>query len=571
MTENDRNKNQKTDENEGANSTSTADIDELASDSLRSESYDHDLEQLDSAHLDETQVEHEKDEVIDEVAQEPVRPNNQVVTEAPRASKLATGLAFLSLLLTLGLFGAGWWLWQSGQIAFDANARLAGASANAIGNTRESSQNRTQINALSSDLSSLKEDLAQEIETATNARINNLSDQLASLQGNIASASDGSANVEQTSRSIAQLESEIDSLKSQVENASTQYSGTLNSVQQDISRQARRLESMANISREDWLMAEVEYLLKLAHQRIRIEGDVDNAQAMLEEASAIVRDLENPELYPLREQLAKDLLDVKMVERIDTDGIYLSLSALADQVFRLPVGTNLQKKLQQTSTQQTPADEATRTAANQLPDTRDLPWYKKPGQALANFGRGLDRYVQIRKSKGTPEFMMTVDNESYLKQNLRLMLEKAQLALLKNDNAIYARTLTSVAQWVESYFPDTAKKNAFLAEVAALQEVSLERELPDLTQSQTLINDLINTYHQSKALGLNNGTVIRATNNRAAQTVENTRDKRSTEIDAPQVVTPSASAVEELSQTDDTNDQKSQAASNDASAEGGSL
>lgn len=407
------------------------------------------------------------------------------ISDKKRSSPLATALSLLSLLLVLGLAGGAYWLWQTGQIHFNAESNMASTGAEY-------------------DASSVNARITKLADTMARDRRNEIA-RIEKRMGELQNAAPGTEGQNNVKGELDKLGTQLNQMQQALSNSDQSVRKQLNEAEKNIARQARRLEAMANISREDWLMAEVEYLLKLAHQRIRIEGDVDNAQAMIEEAVAIVRDLENPELYPLREQLAKDLLDVKMVERIDTDGIYLSLSALADQVFKLPVSMTLEKKMQRFSEAKEVNTAETEIGENPQGTAEALPWYKKPARAIADFGRGFDKYIQVRKNESAPSFMMTVENETYLKQNLRLMLEKAQLALLKNDNTIFSRTIQSAQEWVTNYFPQSSKKQAFLSELAALQSVSLEREMPDLTASQKMISDLINTYHNNKALGLSFG------------------------------------------------------------------
>ena len=88
-------------------------------------------------------------------------------------------------------------------------------------------------------------------------------------------------------------------------------------------------------SGEDWLLAEVEYLIRLANQRVLMERDVSGALSLLSSADEIVEQTTGIAAYELRESLAYDIANLKAVSDLDTDGIFLSLSAMASQVTEL--------------------------------------------------------------------------------------------------------------------------------------------------------------------------------------------------------------------------------------------
>src|SRR5690606_12456260 len=69
--------------------------------------------------------------------------------------------------------------------------------------------------------------------------------------------------------------------------------------------------------------------------RILTERQTANAAALLESADAILRDFDDPALFPVRKALADDITRLRMVEPVDRDGIYLRLGALVDAVDQL--------------------------------------------------------------------------------------------------------------------------------------------------------------------------------------------------------------------------------------------
>ena len=80
--------------------------------------------------------------------------------------------------------------------------------------------------------------------------------------------------------------------------------------------QQQRLLNMSTTNREDWLMAEAEYLLRLANQRVLIERSATSAVGLLESADAIMEQvaagLGDPELFAIRRAIAQDLAALRL-------------------------------------------------------------------------------------------------------------------------------------------------------------------------------------------------------------------------------------------------------------------
>src|SRR5690606_13583940 len=97
----------------------------------------------------------------------------------------------------------------------------------------------------------------------------------------------------------------------------------LAALQRNVTPQGNRLSQLGNASREDWQLAEADYLLRLANQRLMLEQDSRAALGLLQQVDTIVRDGDLPHLYGVRQQLARDITELKLAENVDREGIYL--------------------------------------------------------------------------------------------------------------------------------------------------------------------------------------------------------------------------------------------------------
>ena len=99
-----------------------------------------------------------------------------------------------------------------------------------------------------------------------------------------------------------------------------------------VSESLAAIQGRVGTSSQDWVYAEVEYLVRMANQRVMMEQDANSALLLLQAADEIIRETDGLTAHRLREALAQDIAALKAVDSPDTQGIYLELSALVLQV-----------------------------------------------------------------------------------------------------------------------------------------------------------------------------------------------------------------------------------------------
>lgn len=304
---------------------------------------------------------------------------------------------------------------------------------------------------------------------------------------------------------LQQLRTEIVNTKTIIDKNSASLNGLGNALNQQVGNyeqrlkvaedrlqaQNKRLLSLSTTTREDWLLAEAEYLLKLANQRVLIEKNIDGADALLSEADIILRDLDDPDLFPLRQAIHDDLAELRLTEKIDQQGIYLSLVALATQIESLPI-LPMTRILSVNSTEQ----EESYSAAE--PPSSLWQQFKN---SFSHLTSTLKNYIRITDHSEKPQLILTPESALYLQQNLRLMIERAQLALMREQQVIYQSSLEQAQIWLQQYFPDTEKRRLFLQQLEIEKNKDITRTLPDITDSLELIHSYIQQLHQLNGVG----------------------------------------------------------------------
>jgi uroporphyrin-3 C-methyltransferase len=267
-------------------------------------------------------------------------------------------------------------------------------------------------------------------------------------------------------------------------------SATENTVKQVESRVALAmldLKQQLGTSSEDWLLAEAEYLLRLANQRVVMEDDVAGAIALFESADAIISEAQGVVAFDLRQSIANDIAALRSVSDADIQGIFVQLGAIANQVESFE-----QKYLQFESpvlVTATVADEGQTIAS----------------RALALLKRGVERIINLvdyRASGDVVRPILPPAEEYYLKQNLLLKIQLAQLGLLKGNQEIFSQSLADAVVWVDHYFdPDLASTKSARGTLARLSQAKISRDLPDVSGSLREIRKLMVRFHESEKRG----------------------------------------------------------------------
>ena len=362
---------------------------------------------------------------------------NKANTDGSTKSGAGLIVSFGMLISILALVVAGY----AAYLIYESNSELKEA--------------RTSVRSLETELANLKRTSDQKIEQL-------------------------SVVLEQTTASISQIR--------EAENTAIADLGASFEVATEQLRTELRAELNEGLgtSGEDWLLAEVEYLIRLANQRVLMERDVSGALSLLSSADEIVEQTTGIAAYELRESLAYDIANLKAVSDLDTDGIFLSLSAMASQV------TELRRK----------RPELSPTTQIQIDNGEAQNSYQQFLSLVNNiFGRVLNS-VDYRRDGVAITPLLPPKEEYYLRQNLILKFEMAQLALLRNDQPVYHTSLSEAKLWIVKHFVETDPRTvALVIALDQLVEVEVDRSLPNISGSLRAVRGLLNTLHQQDSRG----------------------------------------------------------------------
>ena len=284
---------------------------------------------------------------------------------------------------------------------------------------------------------------------------------------------------------VAELREEISSrnerLIGRVDNLAEQHSshvGTLARAEEtmesirDSQRQADermdRIEELAAAHRDDWIHAEAAYLYGIARYRTRFHGDVDGALQALKEADRLLEELGGATVEQ-RQAVAEAINALLDVRRPDREGMAGELRGLVAAIETWPL-----------------KQPERRVETGEIPRQRDAEldtlegWADAGVRAWEQFREAIGSLVVVRRDEAPPR-LMAPEESHYLRENLRLKLLTARLALLDGERGIYRDSLADVEDWLERYFrTDDDSVRQALETVRELRDARVTADMPDL-------------------------------------------------------------------------------------------
>ncbi|MEY3220606.1 MAG: uroporphyrin-III C-methyltransferase [Pseudomonadota bacterium] len=271
---------------------------------------------------------------------------------------------------------------------------------------------------------------------------------------------------------LQQLEQQLQTIKRDVEQQ-TQYQQRLQQVetqQQQLTTAYKTLYQRTRKSgdAEEWSIAEVNYLLQVAQQRLRLEHDIETALLALKAADERLQKA-GPLFLSVREQVSKDLQALSQIKIPDISGIVLKLGLFSRQTTNLPLLQGLQGL---------PTKENPPSQKSENPNTND---WSDIGQRV---WLELQKLVTIRYNSQLESGLLSIEQRGLISDMLRLKLENAKTLLLARQTTLFHQELKDLEDWVKHYYDQQDNQvSNLLVELKNMQTLQLIPTLPDISQS----------------------------------------------------------------------------------------
>ena len=240
--------------------------------------------------------------------------------------------------------------------------------------------------------------------------------------------------------------------------------------------QINKVSAQANAQQPtDWLFSEADFLLNNALRKLVLDNDVDTAVSLLKLADETLAKVNNSQSAAIRSAINQDLKQLLSVAGVDQNAVMQKLSQLANTVDELPVlDVNFGD------------DQNATKLSDSLSD-----WAENAEKSATSF---LNHFIRISPKHGADRKELLAPNQDiYLRENIRLRLQLAIMAVPRQQNELYKQSLEAVASWIRSYFDTNAEvTQSFLKSVDELSEISIYVDVPSQLQSLSMLDKYLN-------------------------------------------------------------------------------
>lgn len=285
-----------------------------------------------------------------------------------------------------------------------------------------------------------------------------------------------SALVSDNSGQVTRLEQGLKTAQDKVEQLEQLVAGKTSEIA-TLQAQVKQVSQLAGAQQpSDWLFSEADFLLNNALRKLVLDNDVDTAISLLKLADETLVKVNNSQANTIRTAINQDLKQLLSLSSVDQNAVMQKLSQLANTVDELQaLNVNF--------------DEAPEKSGKLSDDIAD--WQQNVEKSATSF---LNHFIRISpKQSADKKELLAPNQDIYLRENIRLRLQLAIMAVPRQQDELYKQSLDAVASWVRSYFDTSAEVTQnFLKSVDELADSSIYVDVPGQLQSLTLLDKYLN-------------------------------------------------------------------------------
>jgi uncharacterized protein HemX len=248
----------------------------------------------------------------------------------------------------------------------------------------------------------------------------------------------------------------------------------LDSTRKELFADVGQLKRQLGKTRGDWLIADAEYLLSVANQRLHLMGDVKTTRMALEAADQRLRESGDSAVFKVREQIAKEIAGLRTVSLPDVVGMYSSIQILKDKVAQLAVLLPYAGK-PLTESKQVHDHEQSQDAEHGILNA-----------ALSL----LEGYVTVKHSDQPVTEIITQEEVEFIRLQLGVKLEMIKISLVQQNDALFQSSIADTKQWLNKNFTRNVAAKNFQQELDRLNAIPIRGEFPDVSKSLKLLKDI---------------------------------------------------------------------------------
>jgi len=263
-------------------------------------------------------------------------------------------------------------------------------------------------------------------------------------------------------------------LAHQTEQLKQQLNSQLVEQQRLMSAMEQKMAELAGRRPNDWLLAEANYLVKLAGRKLWQEKNIETARSLLVTADLRISEMNEPALIDIRQALASDIASLQALPVDNSETLALKLDGLLSQVDNL--------KLNMIELPEVATGQDTESLSDSTDD-----WLENLKRTWHSFS---DSVITVRRRSGSVEPLMSPKQQWYLEENLKRKLMQTQLAVYRQQQTAYQHAIELSSRWILQFYDrEDATTKFMLNELRNLKKEQVSVNYPQKFSSSYLIID----------------------------------------------------------------------------------
>ncbi|MCW8909387.1 MAG: uroporphyrinogen-III C-methyltransferase [Gammaproteobacteria bacterium] len=247
----------------------------------------------------------------------------------------------------------------------------------------------------------------------------------------------------------------------------------LNQKLQETNTLSQQAIEITNRAQRDWVLAEIDYLLRIANRRLQIARDINGAIAALDAADQRLFNLGDLTYFEIRKLLSADIAKLKALHQADINGVALALDQMIYILEFLPF-----KGVQEEVKTQLEPDANTQTK-------------KQPEGFVDTVLDTVMNIGDIKIHQRSIQPASSAQQQQEIEQLLRNFLLSSRLAVLRYDDKQFSHDIEQALQLLHLHYKaDDNRVNQMSDDLLKFKNLNLMPDLPDINKSWKLLQQI---------------------------------------------------------------------------------
>jgi uroporphyrin-III C-methyltransferase len=258
----------------------------------------------------------------------------------------------------------------------------------------------------------------------------------------------------------------------QTQNQVNQLSQSNRQLSESLFSTQERIKELSGRKKQDWMLAEASYLIKIAQLQLTLQKDKNTATQLLKTADSRLIELADNSLLPIRQAIAKDLSDLSLIIEPDVVGLAYSLDAVSKQIPQLEIAAFQFTPLEKQHSQPLVEEQSKEFELKQI------------------YQKFLKDFVVIKDHSEPVKPLMSTDQRANLNSNIQLAIQQAQIAIAQGNKALYQLHINNAIDWVNEFFINNEKTSELVRQLNQLKTQAITVNYPQSLRAKKALDEI---------------------------------------------------------------------------------